>query len=148
MPKPELKQNYGLLLLGSILGLIVLTFVIAVGLGAVDISALQVVHLLMKQIGLGIAEEYDDSLRESVLMQIRLPRVCLGVLVGGGLGIAGALMQGVFRNPLADPGLIGVSSGAALAASLYIVLGDQLSALVGERVAPGGLRAQSRVRCA
>ena len=132
MSKAQQKLNYSALLLSSIFGLIILTFIVAVGLGAVDISAPQVVHLIIKQLGLGIAEEYDDSLRESVLMQIRLPRVCLGLLVGGGLGIAGALMQGVFRNPLADPGLIGVSSGAALAASLYIVLGDQLGVYLGE----------------
>ncbi|GAA4429311.1 iron ABC transporter permease [Acidovorax lacteus] len=58
-----------------------------------------------------------------VLTRIRLPRLLLGVLAGAGLGLAGALMQGLFRNPLADPGLIGVSSGAALAAGITIVLG-------------------------
>lgn len=58
-----------------------------------------------------------------VLKRIRLPRLLLGVLAGAGLGLAGALMQGLFRNPLADPGLIGVSSGAALAAGITIVLG-------------------------
>ncbi|WP_246100561.1 FecCD family ABC transporter permease [Tepidimonas alkaliphilus] len=52
---------------------------------------------------------------------LRLPRLLLGALVGAGLGLAGALMQGLFRNPLADPGLIGVSSGAALAAGVAIV---------------------------
>ncbi len=49
----------------------------------------------------------------------------MGVAAGAGLGLAGALMQGLFRNPLADPGLIGVSSGAALAAAFAIVLGSQ-----------------------
>jgi iron complex transport system permease protein len=58
-----------------------------------------------------------------VLWSIRLPRVVLGVLVGGGLAVAGAALQGVFRNPLADPGLIGVSSGASLGAVAAIVLG-------------------------
>ena len=58
-----------------------------------------------------------------VFANIRLPRLLLGLVAGGGLGLAGALMQGVFRNPLADPGLIGVSSGAALAAAATIVLG-------------------------
>lgn len=59
-----------------------------------------------------------------VLLDIRLPRALLGLLTGGALGAAGAVMQGLFRNPLADPGLIGVSSGAALATALVIVLGD------------------------
>jgi iron complex transport system permease protein len=58
-------------------------------------------------------------------MNIRLPRLLMGVAAGAGLGLAGALMQGLFRNPLADPGLIGVSSGAALAAAVTIVLGAQ-----------------------
>lgn len=60
-----------------------------------------------------------------VFLNIRLPRLLLGLAAGAGLGMAGALMQGVFRNPLADPGLIGVSSGAALAAGVTIVLGAQ-----------------------
>jgi iron complex transport system permease protein len=57
---------------------------------------------------------------------VRLPRVLLGGLVGAALAVSGALMQGLFRNPLADPGLVGVSSGAALAAATTIVLGDAL----------------------
>lgn len=57
-----------------------------------------------------------------VLTQIRAPRVCLAVLTGAALAVSGAVMQGLFRNPLADPGLIGVSSGAALGAALVIVL--------------------------
>ncbi len=58
-----------------------------------------------------------------VFFNIRLPRLLLGLCAGAALGMAGALMQGLFRNPLADPGLIGVSSGAALAAGITIVLG-------------------------
>jgi iron complex transport system permease protein len=58
-----------------------------------------------------------------VFMNIRLPRLLLAVAAGAGLGVAGALMQGLFRNPLADPGLIGISGGAALAAGVTIVLG-------------------------
>ncbi len=58
-----------------------------------------------------------------VFTSIRLPRLLLGIAAGAGLGLAGALMQGLFRNPLADPGLIGVSSGAALAAGASIVIG-------------------------
>lgn len=59
-----------------------------------------------------------------VFMNIRLPRLLLGVAAGAGLGLSGALMQGLFRNPLADPGLVGISSGAALAAGITIVLGQ------------------------
>ncbi len=59
-----------------------------------------------------------------VVLNIRLPRTILVMLVGAALALSGAIMQGLFRNPLADPGLVGVSSGAALAAGITIVLGD------------------------
>lgn len=59
-----------------------------------------------------------------IVMSIRLPRTILVMLVGAALALSGAIMQGLFRNPLADPGLVGVSSGAALAAGITIVLGD------------------------
>lgn len=67
----------------------------------------------------------DPAIRREqlVLFGIRLPRLLLGAFVGGALAVAGAMMQGLFRNPLADPGLIGVSSGAALAAVATIALG-------------------------
>ncbi|MEJ8849924.1 iron ABC transporter permease [Variovorax rhizosphaerae] len=68
----------------------------------------------------------DPSPQQLVFMNIRLPRLLLGVAAGAGLGMSGALMQGLFRNPLADPGLIGISSGAALAAGVTIVLGAWL----------------------
>ncbi|HEY4250573.1 MAG TPA: iron ABC transporter permease [Roseomonas sp.] len=73
---------------------------------------------------LGIAPLPEAFRRDAaVLGVVRLPRVLLGALVGAGLGSAGAALQGLFRNPLADPGLIGVSAGAALAAVAAIVLG-------------------------
>lgn len=65
----------------------------------------------------------DDPTAELVFWDIRLPRLLLGLLTGAVLAVSGALLQGLFRNPLADPGLIGVSSGAALAAVAVIVLG-------------------------
>ena len=66
---------------------------------------------------------------ELILGQIRLPRTLLGLLVGSVLALCGVAMQGLFRNPLADPGLIGVSSGAALGASIAIVGGAALGGL-------------------
>ncbi|MEC5341171.1 iron ABC transporter permease [Brenneria populi] len=84
---------------------------------------------------------FDDPLWH-VWLNIRLPRVLLAVLVGGALACSGAIMQGLFRNPLADPGLLGISSGAALCVALTIVLplglppllslyGPMLAAFVG-----------------
>ncbi|TQS73584.1 iron ABC transporter permease [Rhodobacteraceae bacterium] len=62
----------------------------------------------------------------AIVLNIRLPRLCLGAMVGASLAVSGALMQGLFRNPLADPGLVGVSSGAGLGAICAIVLGGAL----------------------
>ncbi len=61
-----------------------------------------------------------------VVMDIRLPRVLLGALVGAALAVSGAVMQGLFRNPLADPGIVGVSAGAGFGAALFIVLGGSV----------------------
>jgi len=69
----------------------------------------------------------EVSLRDRVvLLDIRLPRLMMGVLVGASLAVSGALMQGLFRNPLADPGIVGISSGAGLGAITAIVLGPLL----------------------
>ena len=72
----------------------------------------------------GLFSSSLDELSRVVLIEIRLPRVILAGLVGASLGISGAALQGLFRNPLADPGLVGVSAGAALGATLVIVLGS------------------------
>ena len=75
-----------------------------------------------------------------VLDAVRLPRTALGLLVGAGLAVSGAMMQGLFRNPLADPGIVGVTSGAALAAVVAIVLGPTVLAplmlLLGNQFLP------------
>jgi iron complex transport system permease protein len=65
-----------------------------------------------------------------VLWHLRIPRVLLAVLVGGSLGLSGSLVQGLFRNPLADPSLLGITSGAACAAALTIVLLSEQSLAV------------------
>lgn len=63
-----------------------------------------------------------DSRQATVLYQIRMPRVLMCILAGGLLALSGTALQGLFRNPLADPGVIGISAGSAFSASLYIVL--------------------------
>ncbi len=77
----------------------------------------------------------DDQL-VMILAEIRIPRLLLGLVVGAGLAICGAVMQGLFRNPMADPGLLGVSSGAALGAVLSIVLGSGLARYLGVWLLP------------
>lgn len=91
--------------------------------GASDASAIAVAaHWL------GIAAPGAISARDLLIVeQIRLPRVVMGLLVGAALAVSGAVMQGIFRNPLADPGLAGVSAGAGLGAAAMIVLGGGLA---------------------
>ncbi|MGR5945096.1 FecCD family ABC transporter permease [Enterobacter sp. C4G1] len=71
----------------------------------------------------------DDALRQ-IWLTIRLPRVLLALVIGGSLALSGCVMQGLFRNPLADPGLLGISSGAALAVALWVVIPLSMPALV------------------
>ena len=93
--------------------------------GAFDVEVGRVAGIIADRIGLDalIGAQAWTAREEAVVWSIRLPRVVLAVAVGAGLGIAGAALQGMFRNPLADPALIGVSSGSAFAAALAIVAG-------------------------
>ncbi|GAB5467722.1 MAG: iron ABC transporter permease [Rhodospirillales bacterium] len=103
-------------------GLFVLATLLALGWGAVTIPPTLIANILAHSLGLA-ALDPALATEEAVLLSIRLPRVLLAILVGGGLAVCGAALQGLFRNPLADPGLIGVSAGAALAAAATIVFG-------------------------
>jgi iron complex transport system permease protein len=105
--------------------------VVSLGVGAVAIAPANVVEVLASKLS-GNADVLQgrDAL---IILNIRLPRLLLGALVGAALAISGALMQGLFRNPLADPGLVGVSAGAGLAAAVMIVLGERyLSGFIGK----------------
>lgn len=103
--------------------------------GAVVVAVLAGAHRLNLVVAVSDALAGRHSLDATVLLTLRLPRVVLGVLVGGGLGLAGAALQALARNPLADPGLLGASSGAALGAALAIVLvGTVVDVAVADRV--------------
>jgi iron complex transport system permease protein len=109
----------------ALLGLAVLLFaliLVAVGAGAFAISPLQAIAILLHALGISIPVEFSTQ-QQAVLITIRLPRVALWILAGAGLAVTGAALQGLFRNPLADPGLVGVSGGAALGAASVIVMG-------------------------
>ncbi len=108
-----------LVLLSLALAVIVIA---ACSVGAFPIAAGDTARILLGGLGLASTEGIPSG-QQAVLWSIRLPRVVLGVIVGGGLGAAGAAMQALFRNPLADPSLTGVSGGAALAATSVIVTG-------------------------
>ncbi|NLU83182.1 iron ABC transporter permease [Rhodococcus sp. HNM0569] len=116
---------------------------VALSVTAAVLVVAVVVGVLVGPAGLtvrGVALEFVDALpfvdvdsgltprQDAILWNIRMPRVVLGLLVGAMLAIAGAAYQGVFRNPLADPYLLGVSSGAGLGATLAIVAGGVVGA--------------------
>jgi iron complex transport system permease protein len=90
--------------------------------GATDVAPLHVVGVLLRHLGLDVVGGITDQ-EDAVIWSIRLPRLLLATLVGAGLATAGALLQGVFRNPLSEPSVIGVSSGAAVGAVAAIVFG-------------------------
>lgn len=102
------------LLLGVAVALLAGAAIAGLAIGAVPLSPREVLAALFGQA--------IESRHETILFHLRLPRVLLAGLVGAALGISGAVMQGLFRNPLADPSLIGVSAGATVAAASVIVL--------------------------
>ncbi|KVL13190.1 FecCD family ABC transporter permease [Burkholderia ubonensis] len=104
--------------------------VLAVMVAAAAVAALCIGAFRIAPAELWAALTGDAAARQAraVLLDIRAPRVALALLVGGGFGTAGAAMQALFRNPLVDPGLVGVSSGAALGATTTIVLSPVLFA--------------------
>lgn len=98
---------------------------LALLVGPMPIAPARALALLLGELGLPLAEPASEVERV-VLVSLRAPRVLVGGLVGAALACGGAALQAIFRNPLADPQLIGVASGAALAAALVIVLGSPL----------------------
>ena len=104
--------------------LLVVIACVSLTFGQIDVPMGKALAVIGAQLNLPGFTEADYSREQlAVIWYIRLPRMLVGVLVGAALGISGAVMQGIFSNPLADPGLIGISSGAATGAVLSIALG-------------------------
>lgn len=115
-----MNKNTGSILI-VLLVLLAGTVILSSCIGAVSITVPELLSILANRTGFSNTMGFRSQ-QAAVLLNIRLPRVMLGVLIGAGLGISGAAIQGLFRNPLAEPGLIGISSGATLFAVLMIVL--------------------------
>ena len=111
------------MVIAAMIALLPLSFIVALSYGSVAISFQDVIGAL--------SGAQDGSRSELVVQQLRVPRAILAALVGALLGICGAATQGLFRNPLADPSLIGVTAGASAGAATMIFFASQLSSLTG-----------------
>lgn len=124
--KPRDREAIGAGLVGASILALAVAVVLSLSIGATGIT----LTALWRVIEASVFGTTDPQVvtEQLVLLDIRLPRTLLGAFVGAVLGVSGAMMQGLFRNPLADPGIVGVSSGAALAAVATIALGNGLAA--------------------
>ena len=116
------KANRNKTVIPLMLVMLMLLLVLAVTVGAVHIPFGQALKVILKKTGL-LANAKTTVNQESIIYLIRLPRVIVASLSGAALATCGAVMQGMFRNPMADPGILGVSSGAGLGAVTAIALG-------------------------
>ncbi len=107
--------KYSIIILFLLLFLL-FSFIVSIIFGEVSFSLHDILDIL---------KSGEGNLKYAILMKIRLPRIILGIAVGGSLSLSGAILQGIYRNPLVEPYTLGISGGAALAVSLVIVLGLQ-----------------------
>ncbi len=112
-----------ILLLGGLAVLLVAVALFSTATGAAAVRVEDVVRVMAAKVFPGVASAASGELAEIVVMELRLPRIFLAVLTGVSLAGAGAVMQGILRNPLVDPFTMGLSGGAAFGAALAIVLG-------------------------
>jgi iron complex transport system permease protein len=110
--------------------ILVASMAVGVAVGPVDISAGEIVGTFLAHVPLLHFHTRTSALDQAIIWQLRMPRVVLAGLVGAMLASGGAAYQGVFRNPLADPYLLGVAAGAGLGATLVIVSGDDTSVIL------------------
>lgn len=98
--------------------------IVALGVGSVSIKPVKIINIVLQRLpGLASLVSADlDPAEEAIIWQIRMPRIVLSLLVGAELSVAGVIYQGIFRNPMADPYVIGASSGASLGASVAILI--------------------------
>ncbi|MFN3527583.1 MAG: FecCD family ABC transporter permease [Candidatus Altarchaeaceae archaeon] len=119
------KAKYASILTILIFGVIIV-ILLGIMIGSVQIHPLTTLKIFIEKF-LGIfGIQYESGAtqtEETIVLEVRGPRVIMGIIVGAALAIAGAAMQGLFRNPMAEPYVLGMSSGAAVGAALAIVLG-------------------------
>ncbi len=109
---------------------LLLALLVGLGVGSIAIGPLDIVESALSHIPFVHVDSPLSSVEEAIVWQLRAPRVVLAALVGGMLAVAGASYQGIFRNPLVDPYLLGVAAGAGLGATLVIAYGGASGQLV------------------
>ena len=145
------------LIIGMLIVMAAVTMVLAAGLGPVSVAPINTLKILLSRIpGVGkLIPQSWEQLDWNIVMGLRLPRVCLGMVVGASLAVCGVAMQALVRNNLADPFLLGVSSGAAAFATLGMLFGAfaflgvyslSISAFIGSAVTILLVYGISRVR--
>jgi len=117
------KQNRSRrVLLFALVVVTLLVLAASIRFGAIDFSTVEITRALVSL----LPGHPEPTLDQRILLELRLPRAILCLLVGASLGVGGTLMQALFRNPIVEPGLVGTSSGAAFGAALFFVLGGVL----------------------
>jgi iron complex transport system permease protein len=115
------------LLIAGLAVVLVAGFLVSASIGQLPVSPANVVGAIADHLGIHTSLSPERMIDSETIWQIRLPRVFMAALVGASLGVAGAVMQVIFGNPLAEPGVVGVSAGAALGAAFAITLGIEIS---------------------
>lgn len=129
-----IKQSNRHALTLSLLGLFLLGLMMAsLATGAVAVSLADMLTVASQKLGLTADAAAADMTTQVVLLDIRLPRLLFTVLIGASLGLSGAALQGLFRNPLVEPGIIGISSGSALGAIVVIMFIGTLFPVIAEQ---------------
>jgi iron complex transport system permease protein len=124
-PTMIFRENKDVVILTGLGISLLVVFLFSLSIGQMFIPVNEIAVIFLKKFGLFSSVE-TDTVHETVLWSIRLPRLVMTTLIGVALGLSGAALQGLFRNPLVEPGLIGVSSGSALAVVAVIVFGASL----------------------
>ncbi len=126
MRSTDQKEGFGEFMRGHLAAVLLvalplLLFLVSLALGRFDISVADVGRILLSAVFPDLAADIPETLQKLVL-RIRLPRILAAMLIGAGLGVTGAAFQGIFKNPLVDSNILGVTSGAGFGASLALLL--------------------------
>lgn len=117
------KYSKWFFLLISLLIVTLLAMIISSGIGAAKISPIKIIRIILSNVPfINIEKNWEDN-EELALMEWRLPRITLSAIIGSGLALSGVVFQALLRNPLAEPYILGVSSGGSLGAIIAIILG-------------------------